>query len=69
MCNDDQFSGKTAIAQDKFLNLVNLVLKTTWYTFNSHFFKQSDGVAMGAPAFKTTTEISMQLPNKMQYLR
>ena len=33
--NDDQFSRKTAIPQDKFLDLVHLVLKTTWYTFNS----------------------------------
>ena len=28
--NNDQFTRKTAITQDKFLELVNLVLKTTW---------------------------------------
>ena len=28
--NDDQFTRKTAITQDTFLELVNLVLKTTW---------------------------------------
>ena len=33
--NDDQFSRKTAIPQDKFLDLVNLVLTTTWHIFNS----------------------------------
>ena len=33
--NDDQFTRKTAIPQDKFLDQVNLVLTTTWYTFNS----------------------------------
>ena len=33
--SDDQFARKTAIPQDKFLDLVNLVLTTTWYTFNS----------------------------------
>ena len=32
---DDQFTRKTAIPQDKFFDLVNLVLTTTWYTFNS----------------------------------
>ena len=28
--NDDQFTRKTAITQDTLLELVNLVLKTTW---------------------------------------
>ena len=45
--NDDQFTRKTAIPQDKLLDLVHLVLTTTWYTFNSQFYQQTDGVAMG----------------------
>ena len=45
--NDDQFTRKTATPQDKFFDLVNLILTTTWYTFNSQFYKQTDGVAMG----------------------
>ena len=36
--NDDQFTRKTAIPQEKFLDLVHLVLTTTWYTFNSQFY-------------------------------
>ena len=48
--NDDQFTRKTAVSQDKFLGLVHLVLRTTWYTFNSQFYQQIDGVAMGGPA-------------------
>ena len=28
--NDDQLTGKMSIPQDKFLDLVNLVLTTTW---------------------------------------
>ena len=43
--SDDQFARKTAIPQDKFLDLVNPVLVTTWYTFDSHFYQQTDGVA------------------------
>ena len=35
--NDDQFSRKTAISQDKFLDLVNLVLTTTLYIFSFSF--------------------------------
>ena len=37
--NDDQFNKKATIPQGKFLDLVNLVLKITCYTFNSHFYK------------------------------
>ena len=59
--NDDQFTRKTAIPQDKFLDLVHLVLTTTWYTFNSQFYQQTDGVAMGGPASSTTAEIYMQV--------
>ena len=45
--NDDQFTREKAIPQDKFLDLGNLVLATTWYTFNSQFYLQADGVTMG----------------------
>ena len=58
--NDDQFTSKTAIAQDKFLDLVHLVLITIWYTFISQFYQKTGGVAMGGPAYSTTAEIYMQ---------
>ena len=48
------------IPQDKFLHLVNLVLTTSWYTLNSQFYQQTDGVAMGAPESSTTEEFYMQ---------
>ena len=35
--NDNKCTGKTAIPQDKFLDLVNLFLTATWHTFNSQF--------------------------------
>ena len=57
--NDDQFTRKTVIPQDKFLDLVHLVLTTTWCTFNSQFYQQTDGVAMEDPATLTTAEIYM----------
>ena len=58
--NDDQFIRKTAISQDKFLDLFHLVLTITSYTFNFQFYQQTDGVAMGGPASSTTAEIYMQ---------
>ena len=58
--NDDQVTSKTAIAQEKFLDLVNLVLTTTWYTFNSQFYQQIDVATMVGPAYSTTAEIYME---------
>ena len=61
LCNNgDQFTRNTAIPQDKFLDLGYLVLTTTWYTFNSQFYQQTDGVTTGGPAPLTATEIYMQ---------
>ena len=58
--NDDHFTRKMAIPQDKFLDLVHLVLTTTWYAFNSQLYQQTDDVAMGGPASSTTAEIYIQ---------
>ena len=49
--NDGQFTRKTTVSQDKFLDLVNLVLTTSCYTFNSQFYQQSDGVPMKTSIF------------------
>ena len=57
--NDNQFTRKTAITQDKFLDLVNLVLTTTRCTFNSRFYQQTDRVAMEGQN-STTAEIYIQ---------
>ena len=36
--NDYQFTTKAVIPQDKFSDLIHLVLTTTWYTFDSQFY-------------------------------
>ena len=46
---------------DKFLDLVNLVLTTTWYTFSCQFYLQTGGVTMGGLASSITVEIYMQI--------
>ena len=58
--NDDQFTRKMAIPQDKFLHLVKLALTTSWCTFNSQFYKQTDGVVMGGPVSSISAEVYMQ---------
>ena len=55
--NDYHFTRNTDIRQGKFLDIVNLVLTTT---FNSQFYQHTDGVAMAGPASLTTAEISMR---------
>ena len=49
-----------ATTKDKFLDLVHLVLSTTWYTFDSQFYQQTGGVVMAGPASSTTAEIYIQ---------
>ena len=41
--NDNQFTRKAAIPQDKFLDLDNLDFKTTCYTFNINKLIKCDG--------------------------
>ena len=57
--NNDQFTKKTSIAQEKFLDLIHLALRTTWYTFNFQLYQKTDSVAIGGPASSTTVEIYM----------
>ena len=57
--NENQFTRKTAIPRDKFLDLVHLVLTATWYTFNSQLHQQTDDVAMGGLPSSTAAEIYM----------
>ena len=54
--NYNQFTRKMPIHH----NLVNLVLTTTWCTFNYQFHQQTDSVAMGEPASSTTAKIYLQ---------
>ena len=57
---DDQFTEKMAIPKDRFFELVNLVLRPTYNTFNSQFYQQIDDVPMAGPATSTTAKICMQ---------
>ena len=63
--NNAQFTWKTAIPLDKFLDLVYLALTTFWYTFSSQFYQQTDCMAMRGPGSSTTAEIYMRLLNAL----
>ena len=58
--NDDQFIRKTAIPQGNVLDLVTLVLTTTWCNFIHKFYQQTDGVAIRGAVSLTTIELHVQ---------
>ena len=65
--NVDQFTRKTAIPQDKLLDLVNLVLTTTWYTFNSRFYELMM-LQWKDKHLHPHQKFTCRLINKLQYL-
>ena len=67
--NDDQFTRKTAIPPDKFLDLINLVLTTTWYTFNPQFYQQNVALQWENQHLQPQQIFICRLMNKLQYLR
>jgi hypothetical protein len=42
------------------LNLTNTILEQNYIQFNNHFYKQHDGLAMGAPTSAILAEIFIQ---------
>ena len=57
--NNNKVTRKMAIPQDKVFDIINLVLTSTLYTFNSQFYQQIDGVAMRRPPSSTRAKIYM----------
>ena len=54
--HDDKLADKTLLSSNQILNLLNILLRTTYFKFNHQFYQQTDGAAMGGP----TSEIYMQ---------
>ena len=67
--NDDQFTRKKALPQDKFPDLVNLVSTTTWEIFNSRFFNKLIASQWEDQHLQLHQKIIRRLINKLQYLR
>ena len=55
--NDYQFTRKMTIPQNKFFDLVDLVLTATWCSFNSQFYQRTDDIAMGSEVSSSTSRI------------
>ena len=57
--NDTTLQDRTNLLPDQISELLEFLLRTTFFIFNGEFHKQTDGVAMGGPASSIVAEIYM----------
>ena len=57
--NDTTLQDGTNMLPDQILELLEFLLRTTFFIFNGEFHQQTDGVAMGGPASSIVAEIYM----------
>ena len=57
--NDTTLQDRTNLLPDQILELLEFLLRTTFFIFNGEFRQQTDGVAMGGPASSIVAEIYM----------
>ena len=57
--NDNTLQDRTNLLPDQILELLEFLLRTTYFIFNGEFHQRTDGVAMGGPASSVVAEIYM----------
>ena len=58
--HDDKLADPTPLSPNQILDLVNILLQTTYFKFNDQIYQQTDGAAMGGPTSAIVSEIYMQ---------
>ena len=58
--HDDKLADRTSLTPNQILNLLSILLRTTYFKFNDQFYQQTDGAAMGGPTSAIISEIYMQ---------
>ena len=58
--NDDKLADRTPLSPNQILDLLNILLRTTYFKFNDQFYQQTDRAAMGGPTSAIVSEIYMQ---------
>ena len=58
--HDDKLTDRTLLSPRQILNLLDILLPTTYFKFNGDFYQQTDGAAMGGPTSAIVSEIYMQ---------
>ena len=57
---DDKLADKTLLSPRQILDLLDILLRTTYFKFNGDFYQQTDEAAMGGPTSAIVSEIYMQ---------
>ena len=45
--NDDKLADRTILSPKQILDVLDILLRTTYFKFNGDFYQQTDGAAMG----------------------
>ena len=60
--HDDKLADRTPLSPNQILDLLNILLRTTYFKFNDQFYQKTDGAAMGGQTSAIVSEIYMQTP-------
>ena len=58
--HDDKLADRTPLTPNEILDLLSILLRTTYFKFNDQSYQQTDGAAMGGPTSAIVSEIYMQ---------
>ena len=58
--HDDKLADRTPLSHNQILDLLNILLRITYFKFDDQFYQQTDGAAMGGPTSAIVSEIYMQ---------
>ena len=58
---DSALKDRTLLPPERITHLLELCLRTTYFTFRSEFFQQQDGAAMGSPVSPVDANIYMEM--------
>ena len=58
--HDDKLADRTLLSPRQILDLLDILLRTTYFKFNGDFYQETDGAAMGGPTLAIVSEIYMQ---------
>ena len=61
LCKDETLSERTALEPEQVTHLLELCLRTTYFSFRGEFYQQKDGAAMGSPVSPVVANIYMEM--------
>ena len=58
--HDDKLADMTSLSPREILDILDILLPTTYFKFNGDFYQQTNGAAIGVPTSAIVSEIHMQ---------